>query len=151
MVKDVARDYAAAMEMIRRSGQQGVPVVTTPDEVVLGFDQVKLGRIAEKYGPPKRPPLGLLAAESESYFKKHPEVAANYPSDATGVIVGELRPESVAEKSGLKPLDMIVAAAGKRCPNLGALDKLVETLKAGDAMTLRVYRGKDEHTITLQF
>jgi len=27
--KDVAADYEAAMEMIRRSGQQGVPVIAT--------------------------------------------------------------------------------------------------------------------------
>jgi serine protease Do len=139
------------MEMIRRSGQQGVPVVTTPDEVVLGFDQVKLARIAEKYGPPKRPPLGLLAADSASYFERHPDTAKNYPDGAKGVIVGELRPGSVAEASGLKPLDLIVSAAGKRCNNLAALDKLVETLKAGDTLSLRIYRGQDEQTITLQF
>jgi len=49
------------MEMIRRSGQQGVPVITADDEVIVGFDQVRLAKIAERHSGPKRPALGLLA------------------------------------------------------------------------------------------
>ncbi len=54
------------MEMIRRSGQQGVPVIATEDEVIVGFDQVRLNRLAQRYGGPKRPPLGILAAAAAS-------------------------------------------------------------------------------------
>jgi hypothetical protein len=64
------------MEMIRRSGQQGVPVVATEDEVILGFDQVRLKRLADKLAAPKRPPLGVLAADAEEYLSRHPEKAA---------------------------------------------------------------------------
>ncbi|HAF71568.1 MAG: Glutaredoxin-like protein, YruB-family [Acetothermia bacterium 64_32] len=39
---DVAADAQAAMEMIRKSGQQGVPVVEIDGEIVVGFDR---GRI----------------------------------------------------------------------------------------------------------
>ena len=34
VAKDVGRDYTAAVEMMRRSGQQAVPVTTTEDEVI---------------------------------------------------------------------------------------------------------------------
>ena len=47
--KDVTKDYNAAMEMIRRSGQQGVPVTMAGDEVIVGFDQTRLARLVEKY------------------------------------------------------------------------------------------------------
>lgn len=34
---DVSKDRARAMEMVNRSGQMGVPVITIDDEVVIGF------------------------------------------------------------------------------------------------------------------
>jgi putative Mg2+ transporter-C (MgtC) family protein len=88
------------MEMIRRSGQQGVPVITTDDEVIVGFDQARLKRLVDMYGPPKRPALGLLAADAEQYLSRHPEAAAGLPEGTKGIFVGEVRPGSVAEKAG---------------------------------------------------
>ena len=40
--KDVANDQEAASEMIEKSGQMGVPVITVDDEFVIGFNQAKL-------------------------------------------------------------------------------------------------------------
>jgi len=53
------------MEMIRVSGQQGVPVTVSNGDVILGFDQRKFAKLAEKFAGPKRPPLGILAADAE--------------------------------------------------------------------------------------
>lgn len=39
---DVSQDQAAAMEMIRKSGQMGVPVVEIDGEIVIGFDKERL-------------------------------------------------------------------------------------------------------------
>jgi len=39
---DVSRDQEAAMEMIRKSGQMGVPVVEIDGEIVIGFDKERL-------------------------------------------------------------------------------------------------------------
>jgi glutaredoxin 3 len=41
---DVSRDPAAARDMIRRSGQQGVPVIDIGGKIVVGFDRVKIDR-----------------------------------------------------------------------------------------------------------
>jgi S1-C subfamily serine protease len=139
------------MEMIRRSGQQGVPVVTADDDVIVGFDQVRLAKIAERHAGPKRPALGLLAADAEQYFSRHPEAAAAYPAGTRGVYVGEIRPGSVAEQSGIQRGDVIAAVAGKRVRSMRDLDTLVDTLKAGDGVTVRYLRGKDEQTTTFQF
>src|SRR5579883_2634453 len=46
--KDVSRDPAAAREMLQRSGQRGVPVITADDEVIVGFDRPRLERIAAR-------------------------------------------------------------------------------------------------------
>ena len=39
---NVAEDKDAAKEMIRKSGQMSVPVISIDDEVVVGFNQSKL-------------------------------------------------------------------------------------------------------------
>ncbi len=45
---DVASDRAGLEEMIRVSGQMGVPVIVVDDEVIVGFDQERLNA---KLGP----------------------------------------------------------------------------------------------------
>lgn len=39
---DVSRDPAAARDMVRRSGQQGVPVIDIGGKIVIGFDRAKI-------------------------------------------------------------------------------------------------------------
>ncbi len=39
---NVAQDKAKAQEMIKKSGQMGVPVTIIGDEVVVGFNQSRL-------------------------------------------------------------------------------------------------------------
>jgi S1-C subfamily serine protease len=139
------------MEMIRRSGQQGVPVITTDDDVIVGFDQVRLAKIADRFAGPKRPPLGLLAANTESYIARHPEAASAVPPGTKGVYVGEVRPDSVAERAGLRPGDILIGLAGKRIRDMSMLDQMVDTLKAGDRAEIRYIRNGIDETTTLQF
>jgi glutaredoxin len=39
---DVSRDKAALEEMVRLTGQMGVPVIVIDGEVVMGFDKTKI-------------------------------------------------------------------------------------------------------------
>lgn len=149
--KDVASDYEAAMEMIRRTGQQGVPVIATDDEVILGFDQVRLARLADKFAGPKRPALGLLAADVEQYLTKHPEAADTIPAGTKGVYVGEVRKNSVAETSGIRRGDVIQSIANKRVRNMQALDQLIATLKPGENVNVRYLRDGQDQETTFQF
>lgn len=43
--KDVSKDQSAAMEMINKSGQRGVPVIDINGEIVVGFDQESLDNL----------------------------------------------------------------------------------------------------------
>ena len=40
--KDVSSDQEAAQEMIKKSGQMGVPVIEIDKEIIIGFDEIKL-------------------------------------------------------------------------------------------------------------
>ena len=44
---DVAQDAEAREEMIKKSGQMGVPVVEIDDEIVVGFDREKICQILD--------------------------------------------------------------------------------------------------------
>ena len=44
---DVSRDTRAAEEMVRKSGQQGVPQTDINGSIVIGFDQKKLNQLLE--------------------------------------------------------------------------------------------------------
>lgn len=149
--KDVANDQMAAMEMVRRSRQQGVPVTAAGDDVVVGFDQVGLKRLIDRHSGPKRPPLGVLGADAESYLVKHPEKAESFPAGTTGVFVGVVRPGSVAERAGLQPGDVITGLAGKRVRSLRQLDDFVAMLRNGEQATVHYLREGESSTATLVF
>ncbi len=42
---DVSRDTKAAHEMVKKSGQMGVPVIDANGEIIVGFDEAKIKRI----------------------------------------------------------------------------------------------------------
>lgn len=39
---DVAKDRERAMEMVKKSSQQGVPVIDIDGKIVVGFNQIKI-------------------------------------------------------------------------------------------------------------
>jgi len=47
---DVSKDDSAAQEMVKRSGQQGVPQTLIGGEMVVGFDKTKINRLLEIEG-----------------------------------------------------------------------------------------------------
>ena len=42
---DVSHDPAAARDMVRRSGQQGVPVIDIGGRIIIGFDKPKINQL----------------------------------------------------------------------------------------------------------
>lgn len=42
---DVSRDQTAARDMVRRSGQMGVPVIDIGGKIIVGFDRPKINAL----------------------------------------------------------------------------------------------------------
>ena len=101
MEKNVAADRQAAMEMVRVSGQQGVPVITIDGQVIVGFNQPRLMQLL-------KPKLGASIADAASQRKKHPGIPSS------GAFVGRVRPGTAADKAGLKKGDVIVSLGGQQ-------------------------------------
>lgn len=148
---DVSSDMNAAREMIEISGQQGVPVVATDQEVIVGFDQLRLARIADRFTGNKRPAFGVLGANADDYFARHPEKLPSGETDIKGVFVGQVKPNSVAQKAGIRTGDVIQALANKRVRNMVALDQIMASVKAGDHVSVRLLRGGEDVNVTLDF
>lgn len=149
--KDVSADMDAAREMVEMSGQQGVPVVATEQEVVVGFDQLRLARIADRFSSPKRPAFGVLGANADDYFARHPEKAPGGDADIRGVFVGQAKPGSVAARAGIQAGDVIQAFANKRVRDMRGLDEIMESVGPGDNVSVRVLRGADDVNLQLDF
>lgn len=42
---DISRDPAAARDVVRRSGQMGVPVIDIGGKIIVGFDKPKINQL----------------------------------------------------------------------------------------------------------
>jgi glutaredoxin-like YruB-family protein len=129
--KNVAADRRAAAEMVRISGQRGVPVITVDNEVVVGFNQPRLMQLLSR----AKPRLGASIADAASQARKRPGIPAS------GAYVGKVRPRSPAERAGLRPGDVIVALGGQSVSNAGDVHRLLPGLPRGRDVSLTVVRG----------
>ncbi len=146
-------DRNAAIEMIRRSGQQGVPVTVIGDQVIVGFDKPKLERAVstmQAAGPANsagtsgvgRRSLGAKVADAGRYVLPG-------GTRAEGAFVGGVNPGSPAERAGLKMGDVIVAVDDRP---ISSVDELSEALNAAGSgsVKLTLARGATRREVTAQ-
>ena len=110
--KDVSHDPVAAQEMVSRSRQQGVPVITVGDEVIVGFDRPRLeqaiGRLNGRANArTARPRFGAAVADAA------PALARRGRPSLPGALVGKISPDTPAARAGLRPGDVIVEIDGR--------------------------------------
>ncbi len=115
---DVDVDREAALRMIRLSGQQGVPVITIDDQVVVGFDRRRLEELLAQ-GAAAKVELGAAVADAASRVQ------------TDGAYVGRVKRGSLAEKAGLKARDVIVELNGQAVRNSADLARIMADLRLG--------------------
>ena len=142
--RDVATDPVAAQEMVRLSGQQGVPVILVDDEVVVGFDRPTLQQLLTQREPQ---PLRFGAAVADAR-----QVTARKGLTVTdGAYVGRVRAGSVAERAGLRPDDIVVELAGRRIRSAEDMEAAISHIRQGDRIPLTFVRnGRTQRTETAQ-
>ena len=132
----MSRDRAAAEEMVRRTGQMGVPVTDIGGEMVVGFDRKRLGRIIERLRATQRPAtLG----------------AAVKDAPGGGALVGAVHPGTPAERGGLKPGDVIVSVDGTPVADGASLARLIQTAQPRGAAALIVQREGSRMALQISF
>lgn len=124
-------DAAGRTEMMRRSGQMGVPVITVGPEVVVGFDQGRLTALLAA-GARKKASLGIHIADA---------AGKGISQAPAGAFVGRVAGSSVAERAGIQAGDVIVEANGRAVTTAADLERLLRELPAGSPLRLTVVRG----------
>jgi S1-C subfamily serine protease len=124
---DVSRDSAAAQEMVRRSGQMGVPVITVGDQVVVGFDARRLETLLRESAP-RRASMGLSVADAAPRM------------GTPGAYVGRVAPSSPGARAGIQVGDVIVEANQRPIRSAADLETLAAAVTVGAHLTLVVQR-----------
>ncbi len=106
------------MRMIRLSGQQGVPVITIDDQVVVGFDRRRREELLAQTATAKVE-LGATVADATSRVR------------IDGAYVGRVKRGSLAAKAGLKARDVIVELNGQVVRNSADLARIMAGLYPG--------------------
>ncbi len=134
---DVSRDPAAAQELVRNTGQMGVPVTVINGQTIVGFDRNQLEQALSQQ---QRPSLGASVADAS-------KITARYGTGITlGAFVGRVRPNSLAERLGLSAGDVIVELNMQRIPTADDLERAISRLGKGSRVSLVFVRGNKELT-----
>jgi S1-C subfamily serine protease len=130
--QDVSRDQRAAQEMVHRSGQTGVPVITVDENVIVGFDQARLERLIPK-------PAGGSG-----------RLGASVRGGPDGLLVGAVHGGTAAERAGLRSGDVIDTVEGVSARTPEQLqERLRPAFQAGRSVELGVRRGGQSQIIHL--
>jgi S1-C subfamily serine protease len=142
----VSRNPAAAQEMVRRSGQQGVPVITAGDQVIVGFDRPRLEQIAARLGGSAaadgRPHFGAGVADAAGALARRGKPAM------AGAYVGTVKPGSPAERAGVRPGDVLIELGGRPISTAADFERLLKAMSPGASVPLIAVR--DGERVRLQ-
>jgi glutaredoxin 3 len=136
---DVAADHQAAGEMVKLSGQRGVPVVDIDGQIVIGFNPTRIDQLLSAREA-RRPQLGVSVADAKVMAQKH----GSGPTE--GAYVGNVRPLSAGDRIGLLSGDVIVALAGRPIADAQQLETTLASLVPGEAVSLVYIRGGERMT-----
>jgi glutaredoxin-like YruB-family protein len=132
---DISVDRAAAEEMIRLTGQVGVPVIAVDGEFVVGFDRARLEQLLAKGDNGKRPRLGLKVADASKVAQKVGAVPV------FGALVGAVNPSSLGYKAGIQRGDVITEINMRPIRNADDLEQAMANLTSGGRATIVFLRG----------
>ena len=140
---DVSQDPYRANEMVRLSGQQGVPVCIVDGQMVLGADIPRINQILSQRA--QRPPrLGVSIADAQRIASKK---GIQLPA---GAYIGRIHPASAAALAGMRVGDVLVALNGTPIHNDQDVHRASEELHYDQHVDLEVWRGGQQVRLRAQ-
>jgi glutaredoxin len=134
--RDVAANPAYAEELVRNTGQMGVPVTIIDGQMVVGFDRAGLEALLSPGRDSAGPSLGAAVGDAS-------KITAKQGGPATfGAYVGRVRPGSAAERLGLAAGDIIIEFNMRRIVKARDLEESLTAMSPGSRFTLVFLRGE---------
>lgn len=130
---DVSRDPATAAEMVRLSGQRGVPVTQIAGQVVVGFNRPLIDQLLAQREA-QIPKLGIAIADAGRITAKK---GLALPA---GAYVGRVHDGSAAARAGLRPGDVIVELAGQAVRTDQDVHRFMANVHPDQAVDLLLWR-----------
>lgn len=132
----MSRDRAAADEMVRLTGQLGVPVTVIDGQTVIGFNRPRLEQLLASGGG-QRPHLGLKVADASKMAQRTGGVPV------FGALVGGVNPSSPGERAGLRNGDIITELNLRPIRGADDLERAMAELSPGSRATIVFLRGQE--------
>jgi glutaredoxin-like YruB-family protein len=130
---DVSRDPRAATEMVKLSGQQGVPVTLIDGQVVVGFNRPMIDQLlAQQMARPPR--LGVAIAEANRIASKQGLALPD------GAYVGRVTAGSPAAQAGLGVGDVITELAGQPIRSDRDVHHVMANVRPGQSVDVHFWR-----------
>ena len=140
---DVSQDPYRANEMVRLSGQQGVPVCIVDGQMVLGADIPRINQVLGQRA--QRPPkLGVSIADAQRVASKK---GIQLPA---GAYIGRIHPASAAALAGVHVGDVLVSLNGTPIHNDQDVHRASKALSYDQHVDLEVWRGGQQVRLRAQ-
>jgi glutaredoxin 3 len=138
--RDVSVNRAYAEEMVKATGQMGVPVTMIDGQTVIGFDRGRLEQILAQRQANRKPSLGVSIADASKITAK------NGTGIIIGAYVGNVRENSTGEKLGLAAGDIITELNLRPIATAADLEQALAKLSPGSHISLTIIRGDKKIT-----
>jgi S1-C subfamily serine protease len=138
--RDVSQNLSYAQELVRSTGQTGVPVTIINGQIVVGFDRGRLEQLLTQTQTRQRPSFGASIADASKITAKQGS------GIILGAYIGRIRPDSVAERIGLVPGDIITELNMKRIADADDLERTLSNLNRSNRFSLVFLRGNKTMT-----
>jgi S1-C subfamily serine protease len=125
--------------MVRRTRQQGVPVIQVDDQYIIGFDQPRLEQ-ALANGARSRPTFGASVADVSGVNVRRDGLPDG------GAYVGRVREGSAAQRAGLAAGDVIVEVNGRPVLTAAQLQSSIAGLQSGARLRVTYVRQGERRT-----
>jgi S1-C subfamily serine protease len=133
--RDVSVNAAYADELVRNTGQMGVPVTLIDGQMVVGFDRPRLESLLSSAQDKVPPSFGAAVADAS-------KITAGQGGPATfGAYIGRIIPGSAAQRLGLAAGDIITEFNMRRIVKRSDLEEALAGMGKGSHITLVFLRG----------
>ncbi len=136
--RDVSINASYAAELVRNTGQRGVPVTIIDGKMVIGYDTAQLEPLLKQ--TQRRPAFGASIADAS-------KITAKQGVGITlGAYIGSVKPGSVAAQTGLRSGDIITGLNLDNVATAADLERALSGLHSGSAFSVYFLRGN--HSMT---